>query len=52
MSDEPTADDEHHCHGQEKAIPAVFTVPLALYAMGDLVPGQPFHGILDARAAL
>lgn len=32
-------------------ISAVFTVPLAIYAMGDLIPGQPFQGLLDARMA-
>lgn len=32
-------------------ISAAFTVPLAVYAMGDLIPGKPFHGLLEARAA-
>lgn len=29
-------------------ISAIFTVPLAIYAMGDLIPGKPLEGLLPA----
>lgn len=28
-----------------------FTLPLAIYAMGDMLPGQPFHELVGARLA-
>jgi len=30
---------------------ALFTVPLATYAMGDLIPGQPFDGLVSPAIA-
>ena len=29
-------------------ISAIFTIPLAIYAMGDLIPGRPLEGLLPA----
>ena len=29
-------------------ISAIFTIPLAIYAMGDLIPGKPLEGLLPA----
>ena len=30
---------------------ALFTVPLAIYAMGELIPGQPFDGLVSPGVA-
>lgn len=32
-------------------VSTVFTVPLAVYAMGDLIPGQPFHELVEPAIA-
>ncbi|MFN3231331.1 MAG: copper-transporting P-type ATPase [Alphaproteobacteria bacterium] len=32
-------------------VSAVLTLPLFIYAMGDMIPGQPLQGLLDARLA-
>ncbi|WP_425062063.1 copper-transporting P-type ATPase [Pyruvatibacter mobilis] len=32
-------------------VSAVFTLPLFIYTMGDLIPGKPFEGLVDGTAA-
>lgn len=32
-------------------VSAALSLPLVIYVMGDMIPGQPFHGLIDSRLA-